>query len=63
MTDLVDKWTAERAEMREMLERLEAGDLHIGNPWEGRDDAKIADLRRKIINLDQLIETENARGT
>jgi hypothetical protein len=44
-----------------MLEALECGNVHIGNPWEGRDDAKIADLRRKIKNLDQLIERENAR--
>jgi hypothetical protein len=48
--------------MQQMLDDLEAGRLHLGNPWEGRDDAKMAELRRKIKNLDQLIERESARG-
>ncbi len=61
MNELVEKWTVERAEMQEMLEALQGGALHIGNPWEGRAEAKIADLRHKISNLDQLIETEKAR--
>lgn len=63
MTELVQKWTAERAEMQKMLEALQSGSVHIGNPWENRTEAKIADLRHKISNLDQLIETENARRT
>jgi hypothetical protein len=40
---------------------LKLGHVHIGNPWEGRTNARIADLRRKISNLDQLIKTENTR--
>ena len=47
MNELVEKWTVERGEMKQMLEALEGGRLHFGNPWEGRDDAKMADLRRK----------------
>ncbi len=37
------------------------GNVHLGNPWEGRAEAMIAELRRKISNLDQLIETVNGR--
>ncbi len=63
MNELVQKWTVERAKMQEELEALEAGNLYIGNPWEGRAEAKMAELRRKINNLEQLIERENARET
>jgi hypothetical protein len=63
MNELVEKWTVERAQMQRMLDDLETGILHLGNPWEGRDDAKMAELRRKIRNLEQLIERENARKT
>jgi hypothetical protein len=63
MNELVAKWTVERAEIEQMLEALEGGRLHFGNPWEGRDDAKMADLGRKIKNLDQLIERENTHRT
>ena len=62
MNELIEKWIVERAEMQRMLEDLEFGKIHIGNPWEGRDEAKIADLRHKISNLDQLIETDSGRG-
>jgi hypothetical protein len=62
MNELVGKWTAERAEMQEMLEALLSGNIRIGNPWENRTEAKIADLRHKISNLDQLIKRENVRG-
>jgi hypothetical protein len=61
MSELLDKWKTERAEMQKMLESLQSGKVRIGNPWEGRAEAKIAELRHKIGNLDQLIETENAR--
>jgi hypothetical protein len=63
MNELVEKWTAERAEMQKMLEALQSGNVRIGNPWESRAEAKIADLRHKIGNLDQLIESENTRKT
>jgi hypothetical protein len=62
MNELVEKWTVERAEMQRMLEDLLSGNVHIGNPWENRTEAKIADLRHKISNLDELIERENIRG-
>jgi hypothetical protein len=61
MSELVEKWTVERAELQENLEALESGKVYLGNPWEGRVPAKIADLRHKISVLDQLIETENTR--
>ncbi len=63
MSELVEKWTTERADMQEMLDALEGGKIHIGNPWEGRTEAKIAELRHKISNLNQLIESEGTRGT
>jgi hypothetical protein len=56
------KKDVERAEMQQMLEDLLSGNTHIGNPWENSTEAKIADLRHKISNLDQLIERENDRG-
>lgn len=63
MNELVERWKLERAWLQEMLESYQTGTIQIGNPWEGRTPSKIADLRRKIGNLDQLIETENNRGT
>jgi hypothetical protein len=59
MNELVERWTVERAWLQKALYGLETGHVHIGNPWEGRTNARIADLRRKISNLDQLIKTEN----
>ncbi len=63
MNELVERWTVERAWLQETLDGLETGNIHIGNPWEGRTNARMADLRRKITNLDQLIKTENNRKT
>ncbi len=61
--ELAERWTVERAWLQETLDGLEAGNVHIGNSWEGRTNARIADLRRKITNLYQLIKTENTRKT
>jgi hypothetical protein len=38
---------AQLAELRSHLEGLESGQLHIGNPHEGRTEAQMYDLRRK----------------
>jgi hypothetical protein len=59
MNELVEKWAAERAEMQEQLDCLVAGNIYVGNSLEGLTDEKIADLRQKISNLDQLIATES----
>lgn len=53
--------TVECAWLQEARYGLETGHVHIGSPWEGRTNARIADLRRKIKNLDRLIKTENTR--
>lgn len=62
MNELIEKWVVERAETQRVLEGLKSGKVRIGNPWEGRAEAKIANLQNKIRNLDQLIETESSRG-
>jgi len=49
---------AEQLEWKEQLEALETGKLHIGNPWEGRTEEKMHDLRRKIAEHQSLIERE-----
>lgn len=36
------------SEAEEFLEALRSGNLHIGMPFEGRTEAKIADLQRQI---------------
>jgi hypothetical protein len=49
------------AAMKDMLEALETGKINIGNPWEGRTEAKIYDLRRKTAEHDLLIEKHDAQ--
>jgi hypothetical protein len=46
--DSVDDIKAKLAEAEEFLEGLRSGNLHIGNPSEGRSEAKMADLQRQI---------------
>ncbi len=58
--EYVDNLKAEQADMIAMLEALEAGKIYIGNPWEGRTEAKMYDLRRKIHDLQLLIEKNDA---
>lgn len=58
--DDVETLKAEQAEMKDMLEALETGKIHIGNPWERRTEAKIGDLRRKISDYQLLIEKNDA---
>jgi hypothetical protein len=61
VTSYVEDLRAKRLEMSEMLEALEGGHLHIGNPWEGRTEARMHDLRRKIAECDALIEKNDAK--
>ncbi len=58
--DHVETLKTEQGEMKDMLEALETGRIHIGNPWEGRTEAKIGDLRRKISDYQLLIEKNDA---
>ena len=48
------------AEARQMLEALESGNLHVGSPFEGRTEAKIADLRRKIAECQIIKDRSDA---
>ena len=58
--DRVEALKAKQAEMKDMLDALETGKIHIGNPWEGRTEAKIGDLQRKISDYQLLIENIDA---
>jgi hypothetical protein len=49
------------AEAREMLEGLQSGVLHIGQPFEGRTDAKIYDLRRQIAEYQSILDRAMVR--
>jgi hypothetical protein len=48
---------AQLAELRSHLEGLESGQLHIGNPHEGRTEAQMYDLRRKIAELEAILDS------
>jgi hypothetical protein len=61
--EYVEDLRAEQAEMKAQLEAFETGQLHIGNPWEGRTEAKMHDLRRKIAEHQLLINKHDAEGT
>ena len=52
----VEGLRAKRTELQDELAGYETGRLYIGNRWEGRTDAKMHDLRRKIAEHDLLIE-------
>jgi len=54
--EFVEGLRAEQSEMKDMLAAFETGKLHYGSPWEGRTDAKMYDLRRKIAEHQLLIE-------
>ena len=56
-----DNIEATLAELRSHLEALESGQLYIGSPHEGRTEAQMYDLRRKIAELKKIrdkIETK-----
>ena len=56
----IDEIKAEQVELTEMLEALHGGNLHIGAPFEGRTEAKIADLRRQIAQYQAMIDKQHA---
>jgi hypothetical protein len=51
---------AKVAELQEMLGALQSGHLHIGEPFEGRTEAKIADLRRQIAQYQSILDKQQA---
>ena len=51
---------AKMAEAQEFLKALESGNLHIGQPLEGRTEAKIADLRRQIAMYQSILDKRRA---
>jgi hypothetical protein len=59
----VEGLRAKRIELQDELAGYETGRLYIGNRWEGRTDAKMYDLRRKIAEYDRLIEKNDASRT
>jgi len=54
---------AELAEAQEFLRGLESGNLHIGQPFEGRTEAKIADLKRQIATYEAILEKQGATSS
>jgi len=48
------------AESEAFLEGLLSGKLQIGPPSEGRTEAKIADLRRKIADYKSVLDRQHA---
>jgi len=59
----VEGLRAKRIELQDELAGYETGRLYIGNRSEGRTDAKMHDLRRKIAEYDRLIEKNDASRT
>ncbi|MGA9949669.1 MAG: hypothetical protein WBQ24_15575 [Xanthobacteraceae bacterium] len=51
------------ADAQGFLEALEAGNVHIGTPFEGRTEAKIQELRRQIAMYQSLIAEHQADGS
>jgi hypothetical protein len=51
-----DDIEAKLIEAQEMLAALEGGNLHIGRPFEGRTEAKMYDLRRKIAEYQAILD-------
>ena len=49
------------AEAQAHLEGLQSGHLHIGGPFDGRNDAKIYDLRRQIAEYQAIIDRRDAK--
>jgi len=41
-----------------MLHALQSGHLHIGGPFDGRTEAKIADLRRQIAQYQSILDKQ-----
>ncbi len=56
----VEDLRAKRLALMDELAAFETGQLHIGNPWENRTEARMHDIRRKIAVYDQLLEKHDA---
>jgi hypothetical protein len=57
----VETLRAEQAELITELQALQSGYLHIGNPYEGRTEARIYDRQRKIADYQQIIDRLSAQ--
>jgi hypothetical protein len=54
---------AKMAEANEFLKALESGNLHIGAPFEGRTEARIFDLKRKIAMWQSILDKRDGPRT
>jgi hypothetical protein len=59
-TSYLDQIRAELAQDQEFLEGLQSGKLHYGHPSDGRTEAKIFDLRRKIAEHQAILDRHHA---
>ena len=60
ISDTDDDIKAKLAEAEEFLEGLRSGKLHIGRPFEGRTEAKMADLQRQIAMYRSILDRRHA---
>jgi hypothetical protein len=60
VSDSVDDIKAKLAEAEEFLEGLRSGNLYIGLPFEGRTEAKMADLQRQIAMYRSILDRRHA---
>ena len=58
----VDDIKATLAEAETFLAGLRGGDLHIGLPFEGRTEAKIADLQRQIAQYQSILSRDGLKA-
>lgn len=61
--DYLEGIRARMAENQNFLKALKSGHLHIGAPFEGRTEARIYDLERKIADDKAIIEKNDASRT
>lgn len=58
----MDDIKAKLAEAETFLEGLRSGDLHIGLPFEGRTEAKVADLRRQVATYRSILSRDGLKA-
>ena len=58
----VDDIKATLAEAETFLAGLRGGDLNIGLPFEGRTEAKIADLQRQITQYQSILSRDGLKA-
>jgi hypothetical protein len=56
----LDEIRAKLIEAQDMLEALQGGQLHIGNSFEGRTEAKMYGLRRQIAMYESMLDKSSA---